>query len=135
MTQPAPKSLLHDILWRCEAKRYPAQDLFEQEVREYHEAILGDAERWRPDEVALEAPRVRVSFMCWTPDERQIDALVELEANDGARFTTGELMHQLCDELGAYLLENDCKLYDHCFFEGLSKASDEPLTYYIYFGS
>lgn len=130
-----PTSLLQDIAWSCRRQRYGDRVAFAKEVQAYNDEIMQGRSAWSPDQVVLHAPRVEIQFMCWTEDgSDQPEHVIALDADDGKAFTQLELFHELCDGIGALLLDRNLYLYDHCFFEGLS-GGGERAFYNVRFGS
>lgn len=130
-----PTHLLQNIAWACRRERYPDRQAFGAQVQAYNDEIMKARSAWSPNEVVLRAPRVEIQFMCWTEDgSEQPEPVITLDADDGAAFTQLELLHGLCDQIGAILLDRNLHLYDHCFFEGLSGGGDQAF-YSVWFGS
>ncbi|MFV8749533.1 hypothetical protein ACNOYE_03155 [Nannocystaceae bacterium ST9] len=136
MSATPPDRLLRDVLWVCGSRRYPSRTAFDAAVRDYEMRILQTAERWQPDELVLPVPRVDVQFMVWRGEE-QVEPRLRLEASEPRGFTALDLLHQIHEGIAAWLDEHQANLYDHCFFEGLSRSgqpSEVPL-YFVNFGS
>ena len=134
-----PDRILSEVLWSCGRKRYD-RAAFDAAVTEYHMDVLGTAERWKPEESVFPGTSVRIGFMCWdAAGEEQLDVAFDIESDHPEHFTAGDLLFKVCDGIAADLEEHDRKLYDHCFFEGLSLHTptaerDRPL-YFVRFGS
>ena len=115
-----PSRIMSDILWAFRGKPFASQQEFEAQVRQYHLKIVKSAARWKPDEIAIPRPKVRVQYMCWRGDD-QVEPVVLLESDDGASFSQGELLYKIHNAV----IEDLCKL-DHSFFEGLSLHKQPP---------
>lgn len=137
MSQPFPQTLLGSVLWSCGRKSWPSRDDFNQAVRQYHQDIVEDGDRWQPDAVVFPHPAIRVGFSYWADTESQGWHVLSMEADAAEGFTALGLLHGLCEGIAGHLTENNGDLYDHCFFEGLSLADEpgDPPMYYIRFGS
>ncbi len=132
---PHPQRLLTDITWACRRQRYPDREAFAAEMQSYQDKSMGDRSAWRPGERVLEAPAVWIQFACWDKAcTVRKEPVIELIAEDGEGFTALELFHRMVDEMGRVMLDEGDYLYDHCFFEGLSKADESP-RYHVEFGS
>lgn len=121
---PYPVTALVSALWRFSGgEQFGDAAEFDRRVRQYHVDIT-DEDTWEPDEVALPIPRVIVKWFGLespTADE-YTDYTLELEADDGARFTAGELLLKLNNAVAPRL-----KDADHAFFEGLFLTDDPPV--------
>lgn len=133
-----PTRLLHGVYWCCEPRRYPDVSVFLDELITY-QLDLGREDRmptW--DEVVLSVSEVKVGFECWI-DEVEHEVYIDVLADDGVSFTRQELMHKICDGIGAYLITHNAGLFDHKFFEGirLDSATAEATapTYFVSLGS
>ncbi|MEL6348131.1 MAG: hypothetical protein AAFV53_33795 [Myxococcota bacterium] len=131
-----PDKLLKMIYWACYKERYPDRAAFLEAVQEYQDQISPENSEWAPNEVVLGVPRVWIGFHCWVGDE-QPWLVFPIDAEGGA-FTMGELFHKLCDGIGEALMEQNAELYDHHFFEGISRwqeGDDGAPLYAVRFGS
>jgi hypothetical protein len=132
---PSPKRLLSDVLWSCDRTRYPTPAALLEALREYERDILGE-ERFAPDTVVLETPAVDVTYPCWTADDDQISVTLQLLSAHPEHFTALDLLYKILDGMAEQLVAEDCQLWDHHFFEGLTLESDgDPPDYYLRFGS
>lgn len=131
-----PPELLGRVTWSFfsgEVFADPAE--FSERVRRYN-AEIGHEEEWKPDEVVLHVPRVRITYFgVETPDDEEYsDRSVELASDNGAHFTAGELLFKLNNAVAPHL-----ETVDHCYFEGLElsapSAGGEPPVYRMDQGS
>lgn len=127
-----PAHLLLGISWPLAGATYASQADFERAVTDYHQGVTGDASAWRPGDVAIRAPRLRVRYRAYDAADRE--PVVELAADDGEAFTAGELLFKVHNAVAAALTSRD-----HHYFEGLgrSRPSGEPPTptYLLWQGS
>jgi hypothetical protein len=126
-----------DIYWSFTGPTFRSRSRFEEAVRRYHRE-LGHEDNWRPEELVLPCPRVRVRPDFWDdldPEEAE-GLIVELSADDGAGFTAGELLFKVHN---AFMRRFAEAAGDYTFFEGfhLAKAptGDNPPLYDICLGS
>lgn len=113
---PYPVTLLPAVLWSFrDGETFADAAEFNRRVSEYHVRIDGE-DTWEPDEVVLEAPRLRVAWfgLASPDDDEYTDYTTELEADDGARLTAGELLRKLNNLAAPRLVDAD-----HVYFEGL----------------
>jgi hypothetical protein len=113
---PFPTTIMPAVLWAFrDGEQFTDAAAFNRRVSEYHVAIQ-DEDTWEPDEVVLEAPRLRVAwFGLESPDDDEYtDYTSELTADDRARFTAGELLRKLHNLAAPRLVDAD-----HVYFEGL----------------
>lgn len=121
---PYPVTALVAALWRfADGETFDDPAEFNRRVAAYHVAVT-DEDTWEPDEVVLPIPRVLVKwFGIESPgDDEYTDYTLELAADDGARFTAGELLLKLNNAVAPRL-----KDADHAFFEGLFLTDDPPV--------
>lgn len=92
---------------------------FDRRVRAYHIDVTGE-DTWDPDEV-IPLARLRVTYFgLESPDDDEYtDMVVDLRADDGARFTAGELLRKMHNAAAPHL-----EGADHAFFEGLFLTED-----------
>lgn len=131
-----PAELMPEVAWSFfGGEPSGEQDDFEARVSAYQEEV-GASGSWRPSEVAINAPRLRVRYFGVDPDEpdEYADYEVELLSANGAAFTNGELLFKLHNAVAGSLREAD-----HCYFEGLELidpgAGDRPPLYEMRQGS
>ena len=120
---PFPVTVMPAVIWSFfdgEQFRDPAE--FDRRVRAYHVRVA-EEDTWDPDEV-LPVPRIRVRYFgVESPeDDEYTDFETELTADDGVRFTAGELLLKLNNEVAPRL-----KGADHCYFEGLYLTDEPPV--------
>jgi hypothetical protein len=113
---PFPPTALVAVVWsffKGEQFSDPAE--FDRRVREYHVEVT-EHDTWDPDEVALPAPRVRVTYFgLESPDDDEYtDMVAELASDNGTHFTARELLLTLNNVVAPRLAGAD-----HCYFEGL----------------
>lgn len=111
-----PAELMPEIAWSFFGREpVEGQHAFEALVAAY-QVELGAPGRWRPSEVAIRAPRIRVRYFGAAPDdpEEYADYEAELSSADGQSFTNGELLFKLHNAVVGRLRDAD-----HCYFEGL----------------
>lgn len=121
---PYPVTAMVAALWRfADGEQFSDAAEFDRRVRQYHVDVT-DEDTWEPDEVVLPIPRVIVKwFGLESPgDADYTDYTLELEADDGAGFTAGELLLKLNNAVAPRL--NGA---DHAFFEGLFLTDDPPV--------
>ena len=111
-----PAALMHEVAWSFfGGELLEEQDDFEAQVSAYHEEVAASGS-WRPSEVAINVPRIRIKYFGVGPDEpdEYVDYEVELLSADGRSFTNGELLFKLHNAVAGSLRDAD-----HCYFEGL----------------
>jgi hypothetical protein len=113
-TRDLPRELMREVLWTFIGPRIERLDVFCAEVRQYHLDIAHTDEAWRPDEVVLARPRVQVLYRCWR-GQRQVEPVVKIAAQDGVRFTAGELLWRVHNAV-----RHDLHDMDRHFFEGFT---------------
>ena len=117
---PFPLTALVAAVWSFHGGEQvddPAE--FDRRVRQYHIDVTGE-DTWDPDEV-IPLARLRVTYfgLASPDDDEYTDMVVDLRADDGARFTAGELLRKLHNAVAPHL-----KGADHVFFEGLFLTED-----------
>lgn len=120
---PFPLTALPSVHWSFfDGERFSDPAEFDRRVRAYHVRVAEEDTRDR-DEV-LPVPRVRVRYFGVEPpeDDEYTDFEAELTADDGVRFTAGELLLKLNNEVAPRL-----KGADHCYFEGLYLTDEPPV--------
>src|SRR5262249_42738313 len=120
---PFPPELLWGVSWTFRGPPYADRAAFEEAVAEFQ----GGDEDWRPEEVVLRCPRVRVSpDVAWyLTDEHPT---VEFAADNGESFTAGELLWKVHNAFIVHLRQ-----MDHQYFEGFSLSGhQQPCTPPLY---
>lgn len=123
--------ILADVYWAFRGDAYESLDEFANAVAAYHDELNLQVE-WPPAGTVVEAPGIRVSYMHWQGDD-QVDAVVELAADNGESFGASELLFKLHNAV-----VNDLRDDDHQFFEGLHLVPAEEgvlPTYALQLGS
>ncbi|MGU3374119.1 hypothetical protein [Chryseobacterium sp. M5A1_1a] len=150
--------LLSNILWAFQKKGYSNIEDFNKEITDYQTLILKEKASWEPYKMVIDAREINISYEAWIKgkediatnetlvgDENdafnednsdygmfQVELCARLKANNGANFTSLDLLYQLQNQIS----NND--LGDHIFFEGLTandtKEQDIPF-YFMYLGS
>ena len=127
-----PTGLLEDVCWSFTGERFTDRAAFDDAVRQYQTDIT-NKDTWRPDEVVLPCPRVRIRYECFDEDENEIEPVVELVSDNGVSFSAGELFFKIHNAVVEQLRD-----LDHSFFEGLSRVrqrSAEVPLYEVSLGS
>jgi hypothetical protein len=118
-----PRTVMGAVIWSFRGgERFTDPAEFERRVREYYMDIMGE-DIWLPHQVALSAPRVRITYFgLSSPDAAEYtDFVADLQSEDGARFTAGELLLKLNNAVAPHMEEAD-----HCYFEGLVLSDTPP---------
>jgi hypothetical protein len=111
-----PAELMPGVAWSFfGGELFEEQGVFEAAVTAYHEEV-GASGRWRPTELAVSVPRIRVKYFGVDPDEPDEYADYETELSSAGEnpFSNSELLFKLHNAVAASLREAD-----HCYFEGL----------------
>ena len=111
-----PDELLSDVSWTFRGHVFADRATFDAAVAECQSDDSGEV--WRPNEVILHAPRVRVSpDVHWHLTDDHPTA--EFAADNGASFTAGELLFKVHNRFVSELQQ-----MDHKYFEGLTLDED-----------
>lgn len=113
---PFPLSALVAVVWSFSSgKQFDDGAEFNRRVSEYHVQVA-EEDTWDPAEVVMPLPRIRVQYFgVESPeDDEYTDYVLDLQADDGAQFTAGELLLKLNNAVAPRL-----EGADHCYFEGL----------------
>jgi hypothetical protein len=136
-TEPSSSdAIMANVAWRFAGARFTLADAFDRAVRQYHETVVKDPDAWRPTEIVVAAPRVRISYFgIATPgDVDYTDYSVELASQNGESFTALDLLFKLHNAVVDRLGEAD-----HCYFEGLllkeAPSGTQPPLYELQQGS
>jgi hypothetical protein len=131
-TTVLPKQVLRGIHWSFIGEPFLHRITFDHKVRLYQIEVSGE-DTWRPNEVVIPCPLIRIVYMCWDGDE-QIEPVVELISDDGMAFTASELLYKLHNAVVCQLRE-----INHHFLEGLelhsSQSAGKPPLYVLHQGS
>lgn len=114
---PYPAELLGGVSWTFRGDKFVTRQTFDTTVAEYQDPDRGEV--WRPREVVLTAPRVRISpDVAWyLTDEHPV---AEFTADNGVSFTMGELLFKVHNAFVAELRQ-----MDHQYFEGFTLDQGE----------
>lgn len=115
--------IMSKVVWVLGGGRHATEAEFSEAVRAYHVDIMGDAERWRPDEVVLEVNELEVLYDYWEiePKEREVMAALRLRSRSGEGFRAADLLYQINEAVNDQLAP-----LDHKFFEGLTFSEHGP---------
>src|SRR3954452_456966 len=87
-----PATLLQDVWWTFRGSTFADQTAFAAAVQQAQDPEYVDV--WRPGEVVLHAPRVRVSpDIHWYLSD--VEPVAELTADNGESFTASELLYKI----------------------------------------
>lgn len=117
---PFPLTALVAAVWSfSRGEQFGDAAEFNRRVAQYHVDVTGE-DTWEPDEVVPLA-RMRVTYFgVESPEDGEYtDFVLDLEADDGAAFSAGELLRKLNNAVAPRLAGAD-----HCFFEGLFLTED-----------
>src|SRR5262245_47114544 len=106
-----PAELLEDVAWSLIGPAFPSRAAFAAAVEEYYRELEWERE-WRPDEVVLRCPRVRVTVEHWNDTG---ELVIDLTADHEDGFTAAELLFRIHNAFTE-------QLGDHHFFEGLARV-------------
>ena len=113
---PFPLTALVAVVWSFHGGE-PFADAaeFNRRVSEYHVQVTGE-DTWDPAEAVMPLPRIRVQYFgIESPeDDEYTDFVLDLQADDGAGFTAGELLLKLHNAVAPRQARAD-----HCFIERL----------------
>lgn len=133
-----PRELLKDVCWCFSRPKFRSRARFEQACRRYYRQLGWDF-NWRPEELVLPCPRVRVRPNFWddyVPPEEEERFITELTADNSSGFTAGELLFKVHN---VFLQRWEEDAGDYVYFEGLSlvkpAAGGSPPLYDIDIGS
>jgi hypothetical protein len=107
--QALPREVLGELMWAFVDPPFATRAEFEEAVRAYQEE-MGNEDAWRPAEVVIPRPQVKVMY--WDiVDEEEAEQTLELTADNGASFTAGELLFKVHNATTESLSRHD----HHCF--------------------
>jgi len=107
-----PKELMSGIYWGFFGGMYNSYEKFIQAVAEYNWELGGN--KWNPEEIILASTQVTIQYSYWDYDaENEIEMTFDLEADNEAGFSTGELLYKVHNQV-VEKLENET----HHFFDG-----------------
>ncbi len=124
---------MRQVLWSFSGERAKVREAFTERVTAYNREIAKERDVWRPEELVLPAPVIRVGYMRWRGGEL-VDEVHTLRSERPEGFTMADLLFQLHSHAAPHLAKDD-----HHFFEGLSLASRQnpalPPLYFMLLGS
>jgi hypothetical protein len=127
-----PKEVLRRVYWSFIGAPFADRAAFDEKVRQY-QMTIGGKDTWRPEQIVIPCPRIRVVYMCWQGDE-QVEPVLELVSDHGESFTAGELLFKVHNAVVEQLRE-----INHHFFEGLGlhsrQTAGKPPLYVLSQGS
>jgi hypothetical protein len=127
-----PERVLNGVCRSFIGSPFSSRAVFDSKVRQYQIDIC-KKDTWRPDQVVIPCPCIRVVYRCWERDE-QIEPVIELASENGESFTAGDLLFQLHNAVVEHLRE-----IDHHFLEGLvlhsRQVDGKPPLYVLRQGS
>lgn len=114
--------ILSDVHWILDGDKFDDLQSFELAVRKAQIEFLDHDDDWHPEEIIVEFPAVRISFMCEI-DGRDVEEELFLESSDPKGFSTCELLFKIHNAVVEPLCDDS-----HNFFEGLcyNKSCQEP---------
>lgn len=132
MVNELPKKLMKDVYWAFTKGIFENAEEFNSAVRQYQIAIT-EKDEWNAEKEIFPHSSIQIYYDYWTDENREIEEIFELKADNGKSFTVGELLFKINNTVA----ENVSRA-DHVFFEGL-ELSDEKHQgkpyYRMYLGS
>lgn len=120
-----PQQVLKNVFWNFNQDKFLSQQDFETELINYNELISKKKNTIDLSENILDCPKIVIQYSYWDDEEDDdVEPDFLVEANNGANFTTGELLFKIHNEV-CESLAND----DHIFFEGLDLWKSEHPDY------
>lgn len=104
---------LSDVHWIFDGDKFNSLETFEAAVRTAQVEFLGHDDDWHPEEIIVEFPAVRISFICEI-DGRDVEKELLLESSQAKGFSTCELLFKIHNGVVEPLFDDS-----HNFFEGL----------------
>src|SRR5919198_439028 len=93
-----PREVMADVAWSFDEEHYADRAAFDAAVRQYQLDIY-QKDTWRPDEIVLACPRVRISCEDFeeieVEDEEGEEPILDFSADNSESFTAGELLFKL----------------------------------------
>jgi hypothetical protein len=126
-----PRTLLQGVSWTFRGTAFGDRATFDAAVAKSQNPHKGKP--WQPAEIVLHTARMRITpdVGWYLSDEHPT---LELTADDGVRFTAGELLFKVHN---AFVV--DLREMDHKFFEGFTLADEQdaakPPLYNLDLGS
>ena len=124
--------VLQDVFWSFSGDPFTERGAFETSLRQYQKDI-NNIDSWSSAEPVILTSQIRVQYMHWK-DDKQIESIITLNAENCAGFSTGELMFLLHNAVVEQL-----RGIDHHFFEGLAligeQEDERPPLYVLCQGS
>lgn len=122
-------SIMNGVCWNLRGHAYDTPDTFDKAVRQYHMDIIGDTERWTPDELVVPRSAIVVDYEGLNREAMALDERsLELKASTPGGFTALDLLFQLHNAVFEELSE-----IDHSFFEGfrlVASTADAKVPHY-----
>ena len=114
-TRAPPQSILGQICWSFAARSdYDTASEFGAAVLQYQIDITGNRNGWEPNEIILSFCRVGIH---WEGLDREQNEMINkydiVESSSSKGFTSLDLLYKVHQ-----IMVEDCRLMDHCFFEG-----------------
>lgn len=134
-TEAPSQNLLRQLSWSFRTDFATPED-FGAAVLQYQMDIHENSNGWEPDAVILPFSRVGIH---WEGLNRQQNEMIDkydiVESSSSKGFTALELLYKVNQ-----IMVGDCRLMDHCFFEGFhyAKGPDKGtgiVEYRVYQGS
>lgn len=131
-SNPHPREIMPDVLWSFDRPPFASQTEFAAAVAEYHLELSEESE-WRPEDVVLPSPAVRIEH---DYNDGPENSSVDLVADNGESFTAAELLFKVHNAFAVELSEGD-----HVFFEGFLRVDTKgrdpnaPPVYEVCLGS
>ena len=136
---------LNNIAWSFTKEFYSDIEKFNNEIIQYQKDIYKTDERWKPNEIIFDFPKLEIQYMAWVtgptdllenetlieddedifdeePEEDeegyQVEILALLTADNGKNFTALEFLMKAHNQM------SNKELGDHVFFEGTDENPD-----------
>ena len=136
---------LNNIAWSFTKEFYSDIEKFNNEIIQYQKDIYKTDERWKPNEIIFDFPKLEIQYMAWVtgptdllenetlieddedifdeePEEDeegyQVEILALLTSDNGKNFTALEFLMKAHNQM------SNKELGDHVFFEGTDENPD-----------